>query len=1051
MWLIRAAMRRPITIVMVVLGLTLFSLLALRRMPADIFPQLGTPVLYVAQTYGGMDPAQMEGYLVNYYEYHFLYVTGIDYVESRAIQGVALLKLVFHEGTDMAQALSETVAQVNRARAFMPYGTHPPFIMRFDAGSVPVGYLVFSSQARSLGEIQNLALFQVRPLFATLPGVSAPPPFGGNQRTLVVNVDPERLRQYRMSADEVVQAVARGNAIMPSGTVRFGDIAAMTPVNSVVRDPSELEELPIRTGAGPTVYLRDVGWARDGTDVLSGYALVNGRRTVYIPVTKRADASTLAVIGRVKAALPVMQATVPPDIKVSFEFDQSGYVVNAIRALTAEGLLGAVLTGLMVFAFLRSGRSALVVIVTIPLALLSAAVGLWLSGQTINIMTLGGLTLAIGILVDESTVAIENIHTHLSRGKPIARAVLDASREVVVPRLLATLSVLAVFFPALFMQGVGRALFVPLSLAVGFAMVASYFLASTVVPILATWLTRRPSHAAEAGSGRFTFPRLQEAYAGWLTSLGRFPGRVVAVYAGLSLLIIFFIGGHLRTEIFPTVDTGQIQLRLRAPSGTRVERTEVLAQKVLDAIYQEVGPDQVGVSLGFVGIQPSSYPINTIYLWTSGPQEAVLLISLKPGSGISTARLQERLRGRLPEIAPGTTVSFEAADLVSQVMSFGAPTPVEVAVASPNLSSNRAYAEKVLVELKRIGSLRDLQLGEMLEYPTLNVNVDRERAGQLGLTVRDVGRALVAATSSSRFTEPNYWADPATGIAYQVQVEMPQAGIASVEDLAGVPVMQNGQPRPLVGDVAQITSGTAAGEFHRLNMQRMVTVRANVAGEDLGGAGVAVRAALARAGEPPRGVRVLVRGQLAPLEAVLQNLRFGLGVAVVAVFILLGAYFQSLRVALVVLATIPAVIAGVALSLLLTGTTLNLQSYMGAIMAIGVAVANSILLVTFAEKYRREGMPAEAAGVEGARTRMRPILMTTAAMIAGMLPLAFGAEQTAPLGRAVIGGLLAATLTTLGVLPSIFALVTARAGARSPSLDPDDPESAHHSPLEARI
>ncbi len=1042
MWLIRAAMRRPITILMAILGVGLASLLAIRRMPADIFPKLGTPVLYVAQPYGGMDPAQMEGYLVNYYEYHFLYITGIDYVESRAIQGVALTKLVFHEGTDMAQALAETVAYVNRARAFMPYGTHPPFIMRFDAGSVPVGYLVFSSETRSLGEIQNLALFQVRPMFATLPGVSAPPPFGGNQRTLVVNVDPDRLRSYRMAPEEVIQAVAKGNAIIPSGTVRVGDIAAMTPVNSIVREPRELNDLPIRTGAGPTVFLRDVGNARDGTDVLSGYALVNGRRTVYIPVTKRADASTLAVIGRVREALPRMQAAIPPDIKVSFEFDQSGYVRNAIRSLATEGLLGALLTGLMVLLFLRSFRSALIVVLTIPLALLTAVVALWAAGQSINLMTLGGLTLAIGILVDESTVAIENIHTHLARGKSAARSVLDASGEVAVPRLLAMLCVVSVFFPSLFMAGVGRALFVPLSLAVGFAMIASYFLASTFVPILGTWMSRPVEHAGTGG----VFARLQDGYEGVSRSLVRFRWPVVGVYIAAAALVILFAGGRLGTEIFPTVDTGQIQLRMRATPGTRVERTEVIAQKVLGAIREEAGADNVNTSLGFVGVQPSSYPINSIFLWTSGPHEAVMLVSLKPESGVSTAALQERLRQRLPQIAPGLTVTFEAADLVSQVMSFGAPTPVEVAITGANLAASRGYAERVLAELRKVSTLRDLQIGELLEYPTLSVQVDRERAAQLGLTVRDVGRSLVTATSSSRFVEPNYWADPNTGIAYQVQVEMPQARIASAEDLTNVPLTLNGEARPLVGDVAAVVPGTAVGEYHRYNMQRMVTITANVATEDLRGAGEAVAATLARAGQPPRGVTVVTRGQLRPLEQVIGNLQFGLAAAIVAVFLLLAAYFQSLRVALVVMAAIPAVVAGVAVALLVTGTTLNLQSYMGAIMAIGVAVANAILLATFADQHRRAGAAADVAAVEAARSRLRAILMTTAAMIAGMLPLAFGSAQTAPLGRAVIGGLAAGTLTTLGVLPSIFAIVEKRASRGTSSIDPDDPGSTHFSP-----
>src|SRR5574337_147475 len=490
MWLINAAMRRPITILVAVISIALSSLLALTRMPIDIFPNLNLPVIYVAQPYGGMDPAQMEGYLGSYYEYHFLYITGVEHVESKSIQNVGLVKLYFHPGTDMSQALAQTVSYVERSRAFMPPGTVAPFVVRFDAGSVPVGQLVFSSGTRSIGEVQDLALFRVRPMFATLPGVSAPPPFGASQRTVVIRVDPDRLRGYHMSPEEVIKALAVGNTILPAGNVRTGDLNRLAPLHSVVSSIQELGNVPIRTGARSPVFIRDIGMVENSTDILTGYALVNGHRTVYIPVTKRADASTLDVVNRVKSALSRMQAVLPDDIKVSFEFDLSTYVMNAIRGLVTEGALGAGLTGVMVLLFLRDLRSALVVVTTIPFALLAALVGLWLMGQTVNIMTLGGLALAIGILVDEATVAIENIHTHLARGEDCACAVIDAGRETLTPRLLAMVSIIAVFVPSFFMVGVSRALFVPLSLAVGLAMLASYLLSNTLVPVLSTWLLR---------------------------------------------------------------------------------------------------------------------------------------------------------------------------------------------------------------------------------------------------------------------------------------------------------------------------------------------------------------------------------------------------------------------------------------------------------------------------------------------------------------------------------------------------------------------------------
>jgi multidrug efflux pump subunit AcrB len=572
-------------------------------------------------------------------------------------------------------------------------------------------------------------------------------------------------------------------------------------------------------------------------------------------------------------------------------------------------------------------------------------------------------------------------------------------------------------------------------------MAASYILARTLVPILYTWIGGKHYRA---GDGRVV-ARLRTGYERVIAGVVRARWAVVTVYVVVSAIAVWTIGGALGTEIFPSADSGQIQVRLRAPTGTRVERTERMALDVLNTIAEDVGPENVDATLGFIGSQPPSYPVNTIYLWTSGPHEAVLLVSLKPGRRISTAEVQEALRNQIDGIAPGAVVSFEAADLVNQVMSFGSPTPIEVAVTGANLAASRGYADTLKAEMAKIAALRDLQFGQALDYPVLQVQIDRERAGQLGVTVEDVGRSLVAATSSSRFVTPNYWADANSGIAYQVQVEIPQHAMSSVEDVMNVPVMQNGAARPLLGDVATVSQRTAIGEYTRYNQQRMITLTANVQGEDLGTASDEVFAAVARAGDPPAGVTVSVRGQVAPMRDTLNGLTSGLGMAVVAVFLLLAAYFQSIRIALIVIGTIPAVMAGVALGLFLTGSTLNIQSFMGAIMAIGVAVANAILLATFAEQYRREGAPAGAAAARGATSRVRPILMTSFAMIAGMIPVAFGAEQLAPLGRAVIGGLAASTVATLLVLPALFALVQGRASVASPSLDPDDMASRHHS------
>ena len=589
MWLIRAALRRPISVIVFVIAVGLCSMLAIARMRIDIFPNLNLPVIYVAQPYGGMSAAQMEGFLTYYYEYHFLYINGIESVESKSIQGSALLKLSFHPGTDMNQALAQTISYVNRARAFMPPGTVPPFVVRFDAGTVPVGYLVFSSETRRLTEIQDLALNRIRPLFATLPGVSAPPPFGGSQRTIVVNVDPDRLRAYNMSPDEVVRAITSGNVLMPSGNVQSEDLQRIVPVNSVVSSVKELLDLPIRTGAGPTVFIRDVGTVDDAGDILAGYALVNERRAVYIPVTKRPDASTLTVVAEVRQNLARFQSLVPDDIHVSYEFDQSGYVKGALLSVVREGLLGAVLTGLVVLVFLRDWRSSLIVVLTIPFALLAGVVALWGADQTINIMTLGGLALAVGILVDEGTVVIENIHTHLARGTPRARAVQAASREVVVPNLLAMLCVLSVFVPSFFMTGVSQALFVPLALAVGFAMAASYVLSASLVPVLSIWVLRERS--LHHGDTSF-IESLGDRWASWLTSLVRYRWALVGVYLVATAAVIALAGPRLGRELFPSAGGDQFQLRFRAPIGTRVSETEQLTLGVLDEVKRVAGPGQ---------------------------------------------------------------------------------------------------------------------------------------------------------------------------------------------------------------------------------------------------------------------------------------------------------------------------------------------------------------------------------------------------------------------------------------------------------------------------
>jgi multidrug efflux pump subunit AcrB len=751
----------------------------------------------------------------------------------------------------------------------------------------------------------------------------------------------------------------------------------------------------------------------------------------------------------VREALPAMRNVAPEDVKIDLVFDQSRYVVGALNGLIGEALLGAVLTGLMVLVFLRDIRSSLIVIVTIPFSILSAAVCLWLTGQTINIMTLGGLALAVGVLVDEATVEIENIHTHLGTGMSKARAVLDACEKTITARLLSMLCVLSVFIPALFMVGVGRQLFVPLSLAVGFAMISSYVLSSTLVPVMATWMLK----AGHGHEPRFV-ERLRTSYRVRLESALRLRWLVIGAYVAVTGLVILILLPRIGTEIFPQVESRQIQLRLRAPTGTRLERTELIEMKAMDVIKDLVGAHNVEITTGFIGVQPPSYPINTIYLFASGQHEAVVGVALKPSAPAVTEALKEQLRHQLQKALPDVSVSFEAADIISQVMSFGSPTPIEVAVQGPALAASRGFAEKVRAELAKIEALRDLQYAQPLDYPSLQVQINRDRAGQFGVTSADVARSLVAATSSSRFTDLNFWRDPGSGNGFQVQVEIPQAKMASIEDVADLPVMSRtaagSASRPLVADVATVDYGTTPGEVDRYNMQRVVSFTANIHEKPLGAVVADIREAIARAGAPPRGVTVSNRGQVPAFEETLTGLRGGLLLSIVVIFLLLAANFQSFRLAVAVVSAVPAVIGGVLLMLLVTGTTLNVQSFMGAIMAIGISVANAILLVTFAENARRDGASVRAAALEGAHGRLRAILMTATAMIAGMIPLAAGTgerAQMAPLGRAVIGGLFMATLATLIVLPAVYSLVQARVRTMSPTLDPNDPSSRYYDPL----
>ncbi|MGN6291308.1 MAG: efflux RND transporter permease subunit [Chitinophagaceae bacterium] len=1042
MKLIIAALRRPVTILVAILAILFFSWLAMRNTKVDIFPKLGLPTVYVAQPYGGLSPEQMEGFITSYYEYHFLYITGVKYVDSKSIQGAAIIKIEFNEGTDMSQAMAEVVGYVNRSRAFMPPGTVPPFITRFDAGSVPVGQLVFSSETRSLGEISDLALFRVRPMFSTLPGVSAPPPFGGNQKTVLITVDPDKIRNYHLTPDQVVQALVKTNTISPAGNVRIGDSTYITPQNSVIENLNELQNTPLQLGSGPSVYVKDIATVALGSDVTTSYALINGKRSVYIPVTKRADASTWDVVQRVKAALPDMQAAIPEDIRVSYEFDQSGYVINALKSLLFEGGLGAILTGLMVLLFLRDRRGALIVVLTIPLALLSSATLLYLTGQTINIMTLGGLALSVGILVDEATVTIENIHRHMEAGKSKARAIADASKEIATPKLLILLSILAVFVPSLFMSGVPKAMFLPLSLAVGFAMIASFLLSQTFVPVMGNWLMKHHLSNKERSPGFFErFKSRYARYSNWLQERG---GMLTGIFIVLSVGAVVLLFTMIGTALFPKTDTGQTQVRLRLPVGTRVERTEDATRILLNEVDRIAGKENVLITSAFVGTQPSSFPVNYIHLWTGGPHESVTKIKLKPGS-IALDRFKEQLRTAIVKEVPGAKISFEPGDLSEQVLNLGSTNPVEIAVINKNLEDGRKTATWLYNQLSAVSFLRDIQIATPLDYPAIKIDVDRVKAGQLDLTTDQITRSTTAATSSSRFTSPAYWLDKATGTAYIIQVQYPEYRMNSTSQLEMIPVSSGNGNLHLLNEVASWKRINIPGEYDRLNQQRYITITANVQGEDLGRAFKEVNKIISQA-PIPKGSKVLLRGQPELLKDTLNSLQFGLLVAIVVILLLMTVFFQSFRLSLIILSVIPAVVTGSLFFLLLTGKTLNIQSYMGCIMSIGVAIANAVLFITAAESQRKAGNPR--AALIASESRLRPIIMTSLAMIAGMTPMALGlgagGDQIAPLGVAVIGGLVFSTISVLFFLPQIYHYSIGNRKYVSASLDPDDVNSKNY-------
>ncbi len=1146
------AMRAPITTLMVIVALISGGFLAYKRMRVDIFPAMNVPKIYVFLDYVGMSPDQMEGFIVNQLELYFQYVDGVQDINTRNIQQVALCELSFFPGTDMGQAMAQVVAMSDRAMSWMPKGTLPPMIMRMDAGSVPVGYLVFESKTTSLGDMGDLAQNIVRPLVQKfVPGTVAISPFGPNMRSIVVSVDPHKLRKYNLTPKDVSDALASGHNIIPAGNIYVRDAMPQVCNNATLVDIQKIGEIPLRLGQN--VYVRDVATIMDDTDITYGYAMVNGKTTVFLPIIKKDTGSTLDVVADVRknmqrfrdatnstmrerrkqrlaqrsmssgAAATHNKDEDKDDVKVSFEFDESPTVVAAVESVATEGAIGAGLTGLMILLFLRDLRSVIVVVSNIPLALLGSLFGLWVTGNTINIMSLGGMALSIGILVDMSTVTIENMHVQMGRTKNIATAVLRASNATAVPILLALLCILSVFVPAFIMQDPLRSLFMPLTLAVGFAMICSYLLSSTFVPILCVALLKHKGHGAGQKPG--LFDRILKVYGKTVTRFVRLRWWVVPGYIVGCALILCLLGlqvctevlpvekstqeskglwgwcmqkvrnglvetrhlydqktpswlRHMQvgTELFPRIDSGQFVLRFRPPPGSGYELTREMAVKCQEVIETEAKAENIAISLGFVGQVAPNFGIDNMVLFMRGPDDGYLRVALHEDSGIKLDEFRERLRRLFPErIVPWMaqrlqkgglpkqealaeankcSFGFGPGDIVSSVMSFGSSTPIGVRLVGTDLKLVRQHAEKILANMQKISQLRDVGFEQQLDYPTYEVEIDREKAGLSGATVDDVRNALDMATTSTRFTNLNYWVDVKTGFDYLVQVEVAPKVMIRPEDIEILPV---GTVNPLVNlmvrDVIvgnKVRKGVRPGELDRDMSQRYLTLTGNVEGEDMGRAARQVQQAIDAAGAPPRGVRVEPLGQIPPMIQMFEALGIGLAVAVFVIFVLLTAYFQSPRLALVSVGAVPGVLAGIAVILYLTNTTLNIESFMGSIMSLGVSVSNSVMMVTFMDEHWKQGKSSTHSAILGASERLRPILMTACAMTVGMVPMALalekGSQMQAPLGLAVIGGLVMSTFATLLVLPSIFAVVIGNKVHQSPSIYPDDPDSPHYDP-----
>ncbi len=1045
MWIVQLALRRPYTFVVVALLIVVMGAVTIARMPTDIFPEVDIPVAAVVWSVSGLPAEEMEHRVTTVSERAITStVNDIEHIESQTVAGVSVIKIFFHPGAKIEGAIAQLTAQAQSIVRVLPPGIVPPDILQFSATRVPILQLSVGSPALPEEQLFDYAMNFVRTQLATIQGASVSLPYGGKPRQIMVDLDPAALRGKGLAATDVVNAIVTQNLVLPSGTAKIGDREYSVRLNSSPDAAAALNDLPIKQSAGTVTYIRDVAHVRDGYAVQQNIVSENGGRSVLLTVLKGEGASTLAIVDRVKAFLPTVQRMLPPELELKFLFDQSVFVRGALKGVLKEGAIAALLTGTMIIVFLGSWRSTLVVATSIPLAILSSVIVLGALGHSINLMTLGGLALAVGILVDDATVEIENVHRNLALGTPLRQAILDGARQIAVPALVSTLSICIVFVPIAFLRGIVAFLFTPLALAVVLAILASYFLSRTLVPTMVMYLLpaevaaeraaatpRRPGVFARFHAGfERRFERMREAYREALAvCLGH--RAVVLVVFGVFVAGSLTLGAFVGQDFFPPVDAGQIRLHVRAPAGTRIEETSRLFVEVEAAIRRVVPAAETSLVIHNIGLPFGRTNLAYSDSSTVGPADGEILVALAPEHR-PTALYVKELRRRLHDEFPQLTTFFAPADIVSQILNFGSPSPIDIQIAGRDRTANHDIARRIASRLTRVPGAVDVHLHQVMTAPELRVNVDRTRAAQIGLSQRDVASTLLASLASSVDAAPNFWLNPHNGVSYRVAVQTPPYRIDSIDALQAEPIVGAGLAGPeLLTNLASVERGSAVAVANHYNVQPVFNVFASVQDRDLGGTAKDIRRALAEfTPELPRGTSLVMRGQVESMNAAFAGLAGGLVFAVLLVYCLLVVNFQSWVDPLIIISALPGALAGILWALFLTQTTINVPSLMGAIMSIGVATSNSILLVTFANDQRRAGHDAVTAALSAGFTRLRPVLMTALAMIVGMLPMALGlgegGEQNAPLGRAVIGGLAVATFVTLFVVPVVYSVLRAR-------------------------